>query len=129
MLWRSPAWMPLAWEVVAVQFGYLGLVLRERFGGWGLVGIGLLGAVNIPYYEEMARRIHWWRYGGCWMISGTPYYIIVGELIIAVAMALLVRNFRRAGVAKAAVAGIAGGAAIFASYAIAYALTDGIFAR
>jgi hypothetical protein len=123
-LWRSPAWMPFAWEVVAVQFGYLGLRLRERFSGWGLAGIGLLGAVNIPYYEEMARRIHWWRYSGCRMISGTPYYIIVGELLIAVAFARLVRGFRRAGMGKAALAGIAGGAAIFASYAVAYGLTD-----
>ena len=23
MIWRSPVWMPLAWEVVAVQFGYI----------------------------------------------------------------------------------------------------------
>jgi hypothetical protein len=129
MLWRSPAWMPFAWEVVAVQFGALGLVLRERFGGWGLVAIGLLGAVNIPYYEEMARRIHWWQYSGCRMISGTPYYIIVGELMIAVSFALLVRNFRREGMAKAALAGVAGGVAIFISYAIGYGVTDGLFPR
>jgi hypothetical protein len=129
MLWRSPAWMPLAWEVVAVQFGYLGLILRERFGGYGLVAIGLLGAVNIPYYEEMARRIHWWRYSGCRMISGTPYYIIVGEFLIAVSFALLVQRFRRGSVKTALLAGIAGGAAIFASYAIAYGLTDGTFPR
>jgi hypothetical protein len=121
--------MPFAWEVVAVQFGYLGLRLQERFGGWGLAAIGLLGAVNIPYYEEMARRIHWWRYSGCRMISGTPYYIIVGELMIAVAFALLVRRFRRTNVAGALWAGVAGGAAIFVSYAIAYELTDGIFPR
>src|SRR4026207_2578833 len=25
LIWRSPLWMPLAWEVVAVQFGYVGL--------------------------------------------------------------------------------------------------------
>jgi len=31
MIWRSPLWMPLAWEVVAVQFGYVGLRL------WGTV--------------------------------------------------------------------------------------------
>ncbi len=128
MLWRSPVWMPIAWEVVAVQFGYLGLRLRERFGAMGLLGIGLLGAVNIPYYEEMARRIHWWRYSGCRMISGTPYYIIVGELLIAVAFAMLVRGFRRAGAGAAMLAGVARrGAAIFASYAIAYGLTDKAF--
>jgi hypothetical protein len=45
MIWRSPLWMPLACEVVAVQFGY----------------IGLLGAINIPFYEDMAHRIHWWQ--------------------------------------------------------------------
>jgi hypothetical protein len=43
MIWRSPLWMPLAWEVVAVQFGYVGLRLWERFGKTGLLMIGLLG--------------------------------------------------------------------------------------
>jgi hypothetical protein len=51
MIWRSPLWMPLAWEVVSVQFGYVGLRLRERFGKIGLLMIGLLGAINIPFYE------------------------------------------------------------------------------
>ena len=127
MLWRSPLWMPLAWEIVAVQFGYLGLRLQEFLGSFGLVVIGFLGAVNIPYYEEMARRIHWWKYGGCRMISGTPYYIIVGEFLIAVAFAMLVKKFRRGNIIATLLAGIAGGAAIFFGYAIAYGLTDGIF--
>src|SRR5689334_21508244 len=61
MIWRSPLWMPLAWEIVAVQFGYIGLRLWEWFGKTGLLLIGLLGAINIPFYEEMARRIHWWQ--------------------------------------------------------------------
>lgn len=124
MLWRSPAWMPLAWEVVAVQFGYLGLLLQERFGAAGLAGIGVLGAVNIPYYEELARRIHWWRYSGCRMISGTPYYIIVGELLIAIAFALLVRRFRVITTSVAAETGIVAGMAIFAAYALAFLMTD-----
>jgi hypothetical protein len=54
MIWRSPLWMPLAWEIVAVQFGYIGLRLWERFDKTGLLMIGLLGAIN----EEMARRLH-----------------------------------------------------------------------
>jgi hypothetical protein len=125
MLWRSPAWMPLAWEVVSVQFGYLGLRLCERFGSRGLAIIGLLGALNIPYYEEMARRIHWWQYRDCRMISNTPYYIILGELGIAIALTLLARPLRRGNLAPAPVLGVAGGAAIFICYALAYALTDG----
>jgi hypothetical protein len=126
MLWRSPVWMPLAWEIVAVQFGFVGLRLWERFGAAGLAAIGALGAINIPYYEEMARRIHWWTYSGCRMVSGTPYYIIVGELLITVAFALLAKPVRRGGWTTALFAGIGGGAAIFAAYAVAFGITDRI---
>src|SRR5450755_234952 len=126
MLWRSPAWMPLAWEIVAVQFGYLGFRLRERFGVAGLLIIGALGAVNIPYYEEMARRIHWWTYSGCRRISFTPYYIVLGEFGIAVALALLAVQLRRGSWKKAVLSGLTGGLAIFICYALAYLVTDGL---
>lgn len=113
MLWRSPLWMPLAWEVVAVQFGYIGLRLWERFGKLGLLTIGLLGAINIPFYEEMARRIHWWHYSGCRMISFTPWYVIVGEFGIALVFALLARTLRRGSLRTAIIAGVAGGISNF----------------
>jgi len=124
MIWRSPVWMPLAWEVVAVQFGYIGLRLWEHFGKLGLLMIALLGAINIPFYEEMARRIHWWQYSGCRMISLTPWYIIVGEFGIALAFALLARTLRRGSVRTAIIAGVAGGISIFACYATAFLITD-----
>jgi hypothetical protein len=124
MIWRSPLWMPLAWEVVAVQFGYIGLRLWERFGKTGLLMIGVLGAINIPFYEEMARRIHWWQYSGCRMISLTPWYIILGEFGVAVSFALLAGTLRRGSWRVAFVAGIAGGASIFVWYAAAFLITD-----
>jgi fluoride ion exporter CrcB/FEX len=124
MIWRSPLWMPLAWEVVAVQFGYIGLRLYECFGKLGLALIGLLGAINIPFYEEMARRIHWWQYSGCRMISFTPWYIILGEFGIALVFALLARTLRRGSWRAAIIAGVVGGISIFACYAIAFFITD-----
>jgi hypothetical protein len=124
MIWRSPLWMPLAWEVVAVQFGYIGLRLWERFGRVGLLMIALLGAINIPFYEEMAQRIHWWQYGGCHMISFTPWYIILGEFGIAFAFALLAQTLRRGSCREAVVAGIGGGFSIFVCYALAFWITD-----
>ena len=124
MIWRSPLWMPLAWEVVAVQFGYIGLRLWERFGKLGLLLIGLLGAINIPFYEEMARRIHWWQYDHCRMISFTPWYIIFGEFGIALVLTLLARTLRRTSWRVAVAAGILGGLSIFACYAIAFLVTD-----
>src|SRR5262250_1364219 len=124
MIWRSPLWMPLAWEVVAVQFGYIGMRLCERFGKPGLLMIGVLGAINIPFYEEMARRIHWWQYSGCRMILFTPWYIILGEFGIAIAFALLARTLRRGSWRTAIVAGVIGGASIFVCYGVAFLITD-----
>jgi hypothetical protein len=126
MLWRSPVWMPLAWEVVSVQFGCLGIFFVKRFGWLGLGINGLLGAVNIPYYEEMARRIHWWHYHGCRMISGTPYYIILGEFAIAAAVGLLAVRVRDGAKSSVWWTGISGGAAVFAAYAVSYLITDGL---
>jgi len=85
--------------------------------------IGLLGAINIPFYEEMARRIHWWQYSGCRMISFTPWYIILGEFGIALTFALLARTVRRGSWRVAIIAGVAGGISIFACYAIAFLVT------
>ncbi len=125
MICRSPVWMPLAWEVVAVQFGYIGLRLWERFGKFGLLMIGFLGAINIPFYEEMARRIHWWQYTSCRMISFTPLYIILGEFGIALAFAFLARTLRHGSVPMA---GVAGGISIWACYAVAFFITDRLIA-
>ena len=125
LLWDSPVWMPLAWAAVAVQTGYVGIRLSERFGGLGLLLTGVLGAVDIPYYEEMARRIHWWTYDACRMISNTPYYIILGEFGIAVALVLLARPLRHRGAASAVWLGVLGGVAVLVCYALAYAVTQG----
>ena len=86
--------------------------------------IGLLGAINIPFYEEMARRIHWWQYSGCRMISYTPWYIILGEFGIAVLFALLARILRRGSWRVAVVAGVVGGVSIFVWYVAAFLITD-----
>jgi hypothetical protein len=128
MIWRSPLWMPLAWEVVAVQFGYIGLRLCERFGKIGLLMIALLGAINIPFHEEMARRIHWWQYSGCHMISFTPWYIILSEFGIALAFALLARTLRRGSWREAVIAGTGGGFSIFVCYFLAFWVTDRLIA-
>jgi hypothetical protein len=129
ILWRSPIWMPLAWEIVAVQFGSVGLWLWQRWGGSGLAGIGILGAINIPYYEEMARRINWWEYSNCRMISYTPYYIILGEFGIAILLAILAKQLTRGTWNTALLAGVAGGAGVFLCYALAYGLTDVLIPR
>jgi hypothetical protein len=125
MLWRSPLWMPMAWEIVAVQFGYIGLRLADRWGGPGLLAAGVLGAVNIPFYEEMARRTNWWSYSNCRMLSHTPYYIIAGEYLIAVFFAILALEVRKKKPALTILAGAVAGTSVFICYGLAYDLVDG----
>ena len=127
MIWCSPAWMPLAWMVVAVQFGYIGLRLFEAMGPAGLIINGLIGAINIPFYEEMAFHIHWWSYRHCRMIFHTPYYIILGEFFIAAALGYLATCVRERSMARVFSSGVLGGLAIFVSYAAAHVVWDRIF--
>src|SRR5256884_7464606 len=58
MIWRSPLWMPLAWEVVAGQIGYIGLRVWGRVGKGGFGMIGLVCAINISVFEGMGRGNH-----------------------------------------------------------------------
>jgi hypothetical protein len=116
LVWRSPWWMILAWELVAVQFGYIGLRLYERFGNRGLLLAGLLGSVNIPFYEEMALQLGWWRYSNCPMLSNTPYYIIAGEFVLIMGFGVLAWSIRRGPAAKVVRSGAMAGAGIFAAY-------------
>jgi hypothetical protein len=127
MLWRSPIWMPLAWEIVAVQFGYIGLRLYETMGWQGLFFTGVIGAANIPFYEEMAVHTHWWEYHNCRMISHTPWYIIAGEFLIALSIGRLATCVRQRGWWRVFIAGLLGGLGILASYAVAYLFTDKIW--
>jgi uncharacterized protein DUF6989 len=122
MIWRSPIWMPLAWEVVAVQFGYVGLLMYERWKWPGLAVTGLLGAINIPFYEEMARKIHWWAYDHTAMFprTHTPWAIIIGEFFIAADLGYFARWLRKERIGRAALAGLLGGASIFVGYIVPY---------
>jgi hypothetical protein len=84
MIWESPWWMPLSWALVAIQVGVSGDAAIKRFGMLrGSLATGFLGALVIPFYEEMAWGANWWRYQSCLMLSHTPVYIIVAETIIA----------------------------------------------
>jgi len=105
-----------------VQFAYIGLRLDERYGARGFFLGGLLGAVNMPFYEEMALRLGWWRYGGCPMLSNTPYFIILGELLLLTGFGVLAKSARRGSAWRVLASGVLAGASIFASYAIAWAL-------
>ena len=74
--------------------------------------------VKTPYHLGLTSD--WLQYGGCRMVSLTPFYIILGEFGIALSLALLARMLRR-GSSRTA---IVGGLSIFACYEVAFLITD-----
>ncbi len=130
MLWESPWWMPLAWMLVSAQIGYLGARFVERVGSWrGVVLSAVVGAVNIPFYEEMARHAHWWQYEFCRMLPGThtPLYIVVAELIIGLSLGPLARvALREPSWRAAVVAGLVVGGVTILGGLIGFGIAEGI---
>src|SRR5947207_14087703 len=53
MIWRSPVWIPLAWEVVAVPLRYIVLRLGAPFGRLGSLISSPLAPTNTPLHEEL----------------------------------------------------------------------------
>lgn len=127
-LWLSPVWMPLAWLVVSVQIGYWGTLLMNRLGAWrGALLTAVIGAVNIPFYEQMAFYTHWWQYRNCLMWNHAPLYVIVAELFIGLCLAPLARWALKGPTWREAVwAGACGGAATVAGGLIGYGLVERI---
>jgi hypothetical protein len=91
LLLDSPVYMPIAWTVVLVQIGYLGywIYLKKGLLVASLV-CGLIGGTVIPLYESFAKGAGWWQYEDpTRIIWNTPYYIIIGEFLLALALPAL----------------------------------------
>lgn len=88
----SPLYMPLGWAYVLLQIGYLAWWVLQQRGFMASVAVAaVLGGTNIPIYEMLARDAHWWYYQNVPMIMGAPYYVILGEAIIGLALPFIVR--------------------------------------
>ena len=127
MLGLSPFWMPTAWMIVAAQIGYLGRRLIGKFGtGVGMTLTAALGAVNIPFYEEMAFHAHWWRYQNCRMVGHTPVYIIIAELVIGLTLGPLALRAMHIGATwrTALITGVVGGLSTIWGGLVGYGLVE-----
>jgi hypothetical protein len=88
----SPVYMPLGWAYVLLQIGYLAWWVLEQRGFAAAVAVAaVLGGTNIPIYEMLAKDAHWWYYQHVPMMFGAPYYVILGEAFIGLALPFIVR--------------------------------------
>ncbi|HEX9069465.1 MAG TPA: hypothetical protein VF807_11910 [Ktedonobacterales bacterium] len=99
MLWASPIYMPLSWMLVLVQLGYLAWRVRGLLPLWPSIAlVAAVGAINVPFYEEMAFHANWWRYAPVTLMLGnTPLYVVVFEGLIAASLPVLTAGLVRWG--------------------------------
>lgn len=121
-IWRSPAYMPLAWAGVLIQIVALGYYFHGRMG---MVKASLLtaviGGVNIPIYEHIARGAEWWTYVQTTMlIKNAPWYIVIGEFLCCLPLVWIAVNARHAKPGRLVLYGVIAGASIFVAYYLAY---------
>jgi hypothetical protein len=97
IIWTSPIYMPLSWLVTLTYLGYISWRLRALLG-WRIAIIlcGLLGAIDIPFFEEISYYGGWWRYVPTHLMLGhTPAYVVLFEGLVVAALPLLFDRLER----------------------------------
>ena len=96
-IWTSPIYMPLSWLVTLTYLGYISWRLRALFG-WRIAVLlcGLIGAIYIPFFEEISYYGGWWRYVPTHLMLGhTPVYVALFEGLVVAALPLLFDRLER----------------------------------
>jgi hypothetical protein len=96
-IWASPIYMPLTWMVTLTYLGYLGWRVRALLGWpFAILICGLVGAIDIPLFEEMSYYGSWWRYVPTHLMLGhTPAYVSLFEGLIVASLPLLLDRIER----------------------------------
>jgi hypothetical protein len=96
-IWTSPIYVPLTWMVTLTYLGYLGWRMRALFGWrFAILICGLVGAIDIPLFEEMSYYGGWWRYAPTHLMLGhTPAYVSLFEALIIASLPLLFVRLER----------------------------------
>lgn len=89
---ESPGYMVFSWLAATTQFSLLALWLTGRFGlGKAMVLTAVVGGLNLPMYEHLAKWADWWFYQNVPMILSTPWYVILGEVLIGALFPVVAR--------------------------------------
>lgn len=118
-------WIQSKWQVAAVQFGYVGLRLHERFGVCGLLLNGVLAGIFTPFYVWWAAVPYLGTLAGYRAIFGVPYYAFLSLFGIAVGFGWLARHLLRGGMTRALLAAVAACAVTYVCDAVAFWAIEG----
>ena len=107
-IWTSPLYMPLSWLVTLTYLGYISWRFRALLG-WriAIVLCGLIGAIDIPVFEEISYYGGWWRYVPThFMFGHTPVYVALFEGLVVAALPLLFHRLERRSLIQTCMLGV-----------------------
>jgi hypothetical protein len=96
-IWASPIYMPLTRMVTLTYLGYLSWRLQAILE-WRVATLlcGLVGAIEIPLFEEMSYYGGWWRYAPVpLMVGHTPLYVSLFEGLVVAALPMVFYRIER----------------------------------
>lgn len=117
MIWASPAFMPVSWQVLVIHITCISEALRKHPLWLRLVVTTFTGGLYVPLAEEIAARAGFWSYVNTPKISEVPYYIIVGEAVLALSIVFLLPYLRKNRFSTGILCGTAAAGALFVGYA------------
>jgi hypothetical protein len=122
MWWASPAFMPLAWQVLVAHVATLTEAVSRWRAASRIAFAVILGAAYVPLGEELSIRAGFWLYRDVPKVSHVPLYIVLGEILLAVAVVALLPVLMRGRVVMTTAAGVLAAAALWTGYALGIAL-------
>ena len=94
-LLASPEYMPIGWMNVITQMSYIGWRLSQYLSvPQAMIVLGVIGALSIPYYEEMAYIAGAWHYQNAFMISHTPLWVFLAYFVEIPWVVPIIRTFK-----------------------------------
>jgi len=123
-VWVTPLYMPFGWVVMMVQLGVLAMWLAPRWGtARACMALAVLGGLNIPAHELLAKHAGIWHYQNTPMILGAvPHYVILAEAMLGMVIPLLLLRVASTSWRGILALGVVQSLAIYIAGRIAYAL-------
>jgi len=123
-LWDSPFYMPFSWAGMLLSVACLGVFLYKRMPFWKATLIAaIVMGIYVPTYEGLAYYANWWLYKDAPALGPVPWFIILGEFLIALPLAFFGLFITKRHILFAVLAGILEGLWIWGAYAIAWKVT------
>ncbi|MBL9103004.1 MAG: hypothetical protein JNL82_18815 [Myxococcales bacterium] len=123
-VWVTPLYMPFGWVVMMVQLGVLAHWLARRWGPLRTCfALAVLGGLNIPAHELLAKYADLWHYQNTPMVLGAvPHYVILAEAMLGMVIPLLLLRAAETSWRGVIVLGALQAAAIYVAGRVAFAL-------